>query len=141
MKAVINGRVYLDSHFAENKVILFEETIQQIIERADWDGNADEVIDAGGAYVVPGFVDVHIHGFNGADVMDRKTESLGIMAKGLTANGVTSFLATTMTMGVPMIRRALAAVREYTEDATLSKQGAEIVGVHLEGPFINPKKK
>ena len=141
MKAVINGKVYLDSHFAEDKVILFEETIQQIIDRTDWDGKADQIIDAGGAYVTPGFVDVHIHGFNGADVMDGKTESLSVRAKGLTANGVTSFLATTMTMGVPVIRSALAAVRKYTEDAALSRQGAEIVGVHLEGPFINPKKK
>ena len=141
MKAVINGKVYLDSHFAEDKVILFEETIQQIIDRADWDGKADQIIDAGGAYVTPGFVDVHIHGFNGADVMDGKTESLSVMAKGLTANGVTSFLATTMTMGVPVIRDALAAVRKYTEDAALSRQGAEIVGVHLEGPLSTPRKK
>ena len=74
MKAVINGKVYLDSHFAEDKVILFEETIQQIIDRADWDGKADEMIDAGGAYVLPGFVDVNINCFNGADVMDGKTE-------------------------------------------------------------------
>ncbi len=141
MKAIINGKVYLDSHFAEGKVLLFDDSIKQIMEASSWDGKAEQVIDAGGAYVVPGFVDVHIHGFRGADVMDGKTESLGIMARGLTANGVTSFLATTMTMDVPMIRNALAAVKEYVEDEALSRQGAEIVGVHLEGPFINISKK
>ncbi|MDO4766028.1 MAG: N-acetylglucosamine-6-phosphate deacetylase [Eubacteriales bacterium] len=141
MKAVINGKMYLDSHFTENKVILFEETIKAIVNREDWDGQADEIIDAQGNYVVPGFVDVHIHGFNGVDVMDGKVESLATMAKGLTANGVTSFLATTMTMPVPTIRKALAAVKEYVEDETVAKSGAEIVGVHLEGPFINISKK
>ena len=141
MKAIINGKIYIDSHFCEGKVLLFEETVRSIVDQNEWDGKADEIIDAAGAYVVPGFVDVHIHGFNGADVMDGNTESLTTMAKGLTANGVTSFLATTMTMGVPYIRAALEAVKEYTADEVLSRQGAEIVGVHLEGPFININKK
>lgn len=141
MKAIINGRVYLDSQFHEGKVILFDEVIREIVEADQWDGVADQIIDAEGNYVVPGFIDVHIHGYKGADVMDGKTESLSIMAKELTANGVTSFLATTMTMGVPYIRKALAAVKEYVEDETLSRGGAEIVGVHLEGPFININKK
>ncbi|RRD94583.1 N-acetylglucosamine-6-phosphate deacetylase [Clostridiales bacterium COT073_COT-073] len=141
MKAIINGQIYTDNHFCEGKVLLFDQTIKAIIDKNEWDGQADQILDAAGAYVVPGFIDVHIHGFNGADVMDGKTESLTTMAKGLTANGVTSFLATTMTMGVPYIRAALEAVKNYTEDEQLARQGAEIVGVHLEGPFININKK
>lgn len=141
MKAIINGQVYIDSRFQEGKVLLFDQTISAIVDQDQWDGKADQVLDANGQYVVPGFVDVHIHGFNGADVMDAKLESLTTMAKGLTGNGVTSFLATTMTMDKAHIRNALKTVKEYVEDDSLSRQGAEIVGVHLEGPFINISKK
>ena len=58
----------------------------------------EEKIDAGGKYIIPGLVDIHIHGYHGEDLSDGKEEGLRIMAKGVLENGVSSFLPTTMTV-------------------------------------------
>ena len=84
--------------------------------------------------IIPGFIDQHIHGAAGSDAMDGTIEDLKNIACALAKEGTTSFLATTMTQSVENITKALVAVKEYKE-AKFS-EGAEIVGVHLEGPFI-----
>ncbi|MEK3799198.1 N-acetylglucosamine-6-phosphate deacetylase [Peribacillus sp. FSL H8-0477] len=88
---------------------------------------------------VPGFIDVHIHGVNGADVMDATKEALDTMSSTLPKEGTTSFLATTMTQDTKEIEKALANVGEYLQGKQETGK-AEIVGVHLEGPFVNPDK-
>jgi len=94
------------------------------------------VIDAKGAYVSPGFIDIHIHGSGGADVMDATPEALATISKTLLQTGTTSFLATTMTMAQDEIIKALENIRSCQSELT----GAQVLGVHLEGPFINPAK-
>ncbi|MCG3088065.1 N-acetylglucosamine-6-phosphate deacetylase [Sporosarcina cyprini] len=90
--------------------------------------------------VIPGMIDIHVHGACGHDVMDATQEALSGIAQGLVKEGTTSFLATTMTNPVNLIEDALQAVREYRSPE--GKQGiAELLGIHLEGPFINPKQK
>ena len=84
--------------------------------------------------VVPGFIDQHIHGAAGSDAMDGSVEDLKKIANALASEGTTSFLATTMTQSPENIKQALACVKEYKESNFV--EGAEIVGVHLEGPFI-----
>lgn len=85
--------------------------------------------------ILPGFIDVHIHGVAGADVMDGTTEALATMTKSLPQEGTTSFLATTITQSEEAIAEAVSNVAAFMkEDYT----GAEILGIHLEGPFINP---
>lgn len=89
--------------------------------------------------VIPGFIDIHIHGTNGADTMDATITSLDKLASSLPSEGTTSFLATTITQESKAIERALLNVSEYIDSH--QRQGkAEILGVHLEGPFINPNK-
>jgi len=95
-----------------------------------------EIIDAGGAYVSPGFIDIHIHGSGGSDVMDATEEALQTISSTLLQTGTTSFLATTMTMSSEAIDRALQNVKEHAH----SLKGAKVLGVHLEGPFLNPEK-
>lgn len=87
--------------------------------------------------VVPGFIDEHIHGALGADAMDGNIKALKDMAKALASEGTTTFLATTMTQSPENIKNALNAVKEYIN--LKSEEGAEVLGVHLEGPFISPK--
>lgn len=87
--------------------------------------------------IIPGMIDVHIHGANGADTMDGTKESLDVMAAILPAEGTTSFLATTITEKKAAIDVALKNVRDYMEGHQHAGQ-AEILGIHLEGPFINP---
>ncbi len=84
--------------------------------------------------IIPGFIDQHIHGAAGSDAMDGTIEDLKKIACALVKEGTTSFLATTMTQSVENITNALQAVKEYK--ALGLTEGAEIAGVHLEGPFI-----
>lgn len=85
--------------------------------------------------VVPGFIDQHIHGAGGSDAMDGTLEDLKIIATSLAKEGTTAFLATTMTQSPENIENALKAVKEYI--ALNSDEGSQILGVHLEGPFIS----
>src|SRR6476620_3704240 len=85
---------------------------------------------------VPGFIDVHIHGINGADVMDSTYDSLNTMAQTLPKEGTTSFLATTITQSVHAIEKSLMNAGNYITQPQESGK-AEILGIHLEGPFIN----
>jgi N-acetylglucosamine-6-phosphate deacetylase len=87
-------------------------------------------------YVVPGFIDEHIHGSDGHDVMEGRRESLDIIRRALPQDGVTSFCPTTMTMAEDDILRALKAIEAVMEENP--QDGARILGPHLEGPFISP---
>jgi len=95
-----------------------------------------DIIDAQGHYVSAGFIDLHIHGSGGADVMDGTAEALETISSTLTQTGTTSFLATTMTMSSEVIDKALGTVQNSMGKVS----GAEVLGVHLEGPFINASK-
>lgn len=87
--------------------------------------------------VFPGFIDIHIHGANGYDVMDGTMEALDEMTAVLPQEGTTSFLATTITESKEATDQALQNVARFVDtDYT----GAEILGIHLEGPFINEKR-
>lgn len=92
------------------------------------------IVDLQGKHtVVPGFIDIHIHGAAGADTMDATPQALQTMATALPREGTTSFLATTITQEAASIERALQNAATFG-----SKPGqAELLGVHLEGPFIN----
>jgi N-acetylglucosamine-6-phosphate deacetylase len=86
--------------------------------------------------VVPGLIDEHIHGSNGCDVMDAKESSLDTIRQSITQDGVTSFCPTTMTMDKAHIFAALKVI--HTEILADERDGARILGAHLEGPFISP---
>lgn len=89
--------------------------------------------------IVPGFIDVHIHGAAGADTMDATSIALTTIAKALPAEGTTSFLATTITQKHENIEKALKNAADYCGEHNQPGK-AEVLGVHLEGPFINVKR-
>lgn len=94
------------------------------------------VIDGTNLLAVPGFIDGHIHGANGADVMDATEEAIETMASFLPREGTTSFLATTITQAQGNIEKALDNLAAYQ-----NKPGqAEMIGVHLEGPFVEKQR-
>jgi len=95
----------------------------------------DWVFDAKGAYVVPGFIDVHMHGACGCDVCDATPEAIEKIAEAKLAEGCTSFLPTTLTVGHANLVAAAKSVAEYRKTTKFSK----VIGIHLEGPFINVK--
>ena len=88
---------------------------------------------------IPGFIDVHIHGVNGADTMDATEEALDTIVSALPKEGTTSFLATTITQERKQIEKALINTGKYIKQQP-SKGKAEILGIHLEGPFVNTKR-
>lgn len=87
-------------------------------------------------HIVPGFIDAHIHGAMGDDVMDADAAGLARMATYLPQEGTTAFLGTTMTGPVTRIEAALKALADFQG----APGAAEMLGVHLEGPFVNPAK-
>jgi N-acetylglucosamine-6-phosphate deacetylase len=134
MKAIINAKLLANDEIVEGQVLLFDDTIVKIAETVDLDNV--EIIDAKGHYVSAGFIDLHIHGSGGADVMDATPQALETLSATVLQTGTTSFLATTMTMSPQDIDNALKNIREHK--STVS--GANILGIHLEGPFINTEK-
>jgi len=134
IKAIINAKLIVDDRIVEGKYLLFDKMIRCISN--DVLPKDIEVIDARGAYVSPGFIDIHIHGAGGADVMDATPEALSTISDTLLQTGTTSYLATTMTMSETAIRNALENVKATSGEI----DGAKILGLHLEGPFLNPEK-
>ncbi|BDS08717.1 N-acetylglucosamine-6-phosphate deacetylase [Oceaniferula spumae] len=94
---------------------------------------ADEVIDAGGRYVMPGFVDIHAHGADHKDVCDNDVESIRHIAKTKLGEGVTTWLPTTLTQPQDLLEEIAAKCAEYMEN----QEFAKTPGLHVEGPFIN----
>ena len=139
MKCIVNGRLILKDSIAENMAIVFGDKIEKIALLSDIDTSAYEVIDAKGMFVSPGLVDMHIHGYLGADASDADAEGIKKMAQGIIKNGVTAWCPTTMTVSKAEIEAAFDAVREVKNSD--SYYGSRILGVNSEGPFINAKKK
>ena len=96
-----------------------------------------EVINAEGLTLLPGFIDIHVHGGNSYDVMDASVDSLQGMAQYFATSGVTSFLATTWTDSPENTLNALTAIRDAQGEQAY---GATLLGAHLEGPFLNAEK-
>ena len=101
--------------------------------------NEKEVnIDYGNKKILPGFIDIHCHGAYGFDTNDANEEGLRKWTKGIVSEGVTSFLATTITQSKEVLINALSNVAKVVEDGY---EGAEILGIHFEGPYLDLKYK
>lgn len=139
MKAIFDGLIVLPNEIVNGHVILYEKDIWRIVPRKQFRaGMCSEFIDANGGFVVPGFINEHIHGCAGADVMDDDDQALPTIQQALPATGVTSFAATTMTMEQDVMETSLKRIKAAKENYT---GGAQVLGAHLEGPFISPLYK
>ena len=136
---IINGKIYLEDRVIENGFIRTEgDRIVELGMMENAPKLEGDVIDAKGLNVLPGFIDQHIHGANGADHMDADQAGLLNIATFLPKEGTTSYLATTMTQSIEAVSTALGAIVEFMDETNKPGQ-AEIVGIHLEGPFISKK--
>lgn len=134
MKCFKNATVYVDGKGLKKCSVIFSDTIAKIEKFNFASKYADEIELPDDAIVLPGFIDEHIHGAGGSDGMDGTVEDIANIAKTVAAEGTTAFLVTTMTQSPENIKKAMRAVKTY-RDAN-SKEGARVLGVHLEGPFI-----
>ena len=139
MKCIKGGKIVTPSAVLEGKAIVFDTKIVNFIDESEIDASKYEVIDAAGAIIAPGLVDIHIHGYVGEDTCDGNIEGLAKMAEAITHNGVTSFCPTTMTVAKDQIEKAFNTARELK--AKTEYYGANVLGINCEGPFINPSKK
>lgn len=96
-----------------------------------------EILDYSGKQVAPGFVDTHIHGYNGHDVMDNSVDGLNVISEGILSCGVTSYLPTTLTASTEELNAVCQTIGENGDKI----KGAKIQGIFLEGPFFNEKYK
>lgn len=103
--------------------------------------NADETVDCGGAYMIPGMVDVHTHGRVNVDSENADVDGLLKMARSYAEKGTTSFMATFGTVPVDWYNRAIDNLKSARRKQNISPDGASILGVHFEGRYLNPKKK
>jgi len=94
-------------------------------------------IDVSGLYVAPGFIDIHVHGGGGHDVMEGSLEALAAIAQAHAEGGTTSWLATTLTAPIDEIEKALQAIEKAMEAPPI---GAKLLGAHLEGPYFHPEQ-
>ena len=137
MTALFNAKFFLGDEIVEDKVLIFDEKIVDILDDLILSDSDDiTLLDAKGAFVSAGFIDLHIHGSGGADVMDATPQALETLSRTVLQTGTTSLLATTMTMSTQEIDNALQNIQTNGKNVS----GAQIVGIHLEGPFINPSK-
>ncbi|MFA6722536.1 MAG: N-acetylglucosamine-6-phosphate deacetylase, partial [Bacilli bacterium] len=104
------------------------------------DSDADGLLELDDKYIViPGFIDKHIHGANHSDAMYPTYDDISNIAKSIAQEGVTGFLPTTMTQSKENVAAALKNIRIYIEQD--NDEGAAVLGIHLEGPFISKKYK
>lgn len=112
-----------------------------IVEVGPWDARREvggRIVDASDGYVLPGFVDLHVHGARGRDTMDATTDALGEISRYHAAGGCTAFLATTASSSTEDLLAALDAVRE---GMACDLGGAQVLGAHIEGPYFAPTRK
>ncbi|MFD1030138.1 N-acetylglucosamine-6-phosphate deacetylase [Metaplanococcus flavidus] len=126
-----------DGSLAEGSVLIEDGRIAAMSAEPLTDYTGDR-FDGGGSVAMPGFIDIHIHGALGADFMDDDSAAAGTIAAALPAEGTTSFLATTLTHSPERISQAIRHGRNFMTGK--EKAGAEMLGFHLEGPFIHPNQ-
>lgn len=132
MRSFQNANVYIEGKGIVRTSVSFDARIRTIGEAA---GEAIRLPE--NALVCPGFIDQHIHGAGSADTMDGSETALSVMADTLVKEGTTRFLATTMTQSREKTLRAARAVCAYR--ASNRAEGAGVLGMHLEGPFLSKK--
>lgn len=129
---ITNCKIIFNDRIEKGSLLITNGKIQKINPNIT---ESEDIIDGKGLYLSPGFIDVHIHGAGGCDTMDGDEKSLDTISKVIAKYGTTSFLPTTMTCSIEDIKKAVETVDYCMKKGT---EGAQILGVHLEGPFINP---
>jgi len=124
-------------------ILIREGVIEAIGPRAGMSLPAGaQEIRAAGKTAVPGFIDVHIHGAGGRDVMEGSAEALRAVTRKVSQFGTTSLVATTVTASVDQTLRAVEGITAYiSQQRETEESRAEILGIHFEGPFISKERR
>ncbi len=131
-----NGRFYVNNAFVLGDLLAEDGVIREIT--GVHNGDEAVVYDMEGKLVVPGFIDIHTHGAAGVDVNKATAEDYETICRFFAAQGTTAWLGSVLT---DTKEQTLWCIEEYKKWKTREHQGAELLGIHLEGPFLSPEYK
>lgn len=130
---IINGRIITPYRLISQGTVLIDKGKILAVKEGDIEAPDAKVIDAGGKYVAPGFIDLHVHGGGGHDFMDGSVEAFLGAAESHVRYGTTAMVPTTLTSEKAGLLETLSL---YEEAHTKNKKGAQFLGMHLEGPYF-----
>lgn len=135
---IFNGKIITPYRLLERGTIIIENGIIACVSGEDVSVRDAAEIDAQGNYVAPGFIDIHTHGGGGFDFMDATVEAYLGAAEKHAQYGTTSIVPTTLTCTNEELQQSFEAFRKAK---TMNSKGAELLGIHLEGPYFSPEQK
>lgn len=140
---IINGQVLTGSwQFEPVDLVLAGDRIASLKKRPAESNRCEseeEFIDSSGCLIIPGLIDLHIHGCDGDDFSDGRADAIHTIARNLARCGVTSFLATTVSLMPDQLMNVITSFNQYSEQ--ISPYESQLLGIRLEGPFLAMKKK
>lgn len=129
---ITNGQVYIDHHFEIRTVRISDGRIK-LLPATEMLPETAEIIDAAGKKVVPGFIDIHNHGAAGVDVNGATAEDLETICQAVARYGTTSWLCSVLT---DTEEQTKWCINEFKKHKAMEPTGANLLGIHLEGPFL-----
>lgn len=138
VRKIYNGRIVTPSKVIPNGSILIRDGKIVAVQEGNIEAAGAEEFDAQGNYVMPGFIDIHVHGGGGHDFMDGEEEGFLKIATTHLQYGTTAMLPTTLTSDKAGI---IETVQCYQRAATKNKTGAQFLGLHLEGPYFSMQQR
>lgn len=137
---ITNGTIVTDELIPNGTIVVIGDKIIFVGDEQEGarikkaaDPGVFELVDAQGGYIAPGLIDVHIHGSNGAELMDGTEEAIATVARYVAEHGTVGFLPSTVTASPERTRQVSELVADYVG----GPDEAEVLGIHLEGPYIN----
>ncbi|MCQ6957193.1 N-acetylglucosamine-6-phosphate deacetylase [Mucilaginibacter aquariorum] len=135
---IINARIITPTCILNNGSLLVHDGTITAISEGEIEGANENIIDAGGKYLSPGFIDIHVHGGGGHDFMDNTVNAYLEIAKLHASHGTTSFTPTTLSCEKDALLKTLSL---YEESEPLNIMGSNYLGMHIEGPYFSMEQR
>lgn len=135
LKQIVNGHILTPQGWLDNGSLIIEDNTIKAVSNSDLHIEGAEIIDAKGCHVVPGGIEMHVHGGGGRDFMEGSEEAFRVAINAHMKHGTTSIFPTLSSSTVPMIEAACE-----TCDKLMKEKDSPVLGLHLEGPYFNPKQ-
>ena len=135
LKQIVNGHILTPQGWLDNGSLIIEDDTIKAVSNSDLHIEGAEIIDAKGCHVVPGGIEMHVHGGGGRDFMEGSEEAFRVAINAHMKHGTTSIFPTLSSSTVPMIEAACE-----TCEKLMNEKDSPVLGLHLEGPYFNPKQ-
>ena len=135
LKQIVNGRILTPQGWLDNGSVIIDGNTIKAVSNSDLHIVGAEIIDAKGCYVVPGGIEMHVHGGGGRDFMEGSEEAFRVAINAHMKHGTTSIFPTLSSSTVPMIEAACETCGKL-----MKEKNSPVLGLHLEGPYFNPKQ-